>query len=363
MRSKFLIVVALGLVALGIALYYGGFRAKKQQATPTVVSTNETSQSSPESDSGLARPQATAAAAKPPPTALDIARAKAQAEVEAAIAANPDPEYARYYLGQISRDITFDWKQPINFYGKVVDEDGVPLEGATASFEWTTLSATGTANAVRTSDAQGLFALEGETGKRLSIQVGKEGYYSPAFARLASYEYASPFEGRFVPDPRRPVVFTLRKKGPGTELVTSQRGMKKYFAVALPLDDTPLQVDLLARQSGQGPLILRQTKPAYADWKQAESWSFRMEIPDGGFVEHKDEFPFEAPANGYQAVVRFELQKGQSNWTTKVKRDYYIRFGSPPRYGRLQVETDVSRDTVGLRYAINPDGSRYLESR
>ena len=88
-----------------------------------------------------------------------------------------------------------------------------------------------------------------------------------------------------------------------------------------------------------------------------------MEIPDGGFVEEKDEFPFEAPESGYQPVMEFNFQQGQADWIENLKKDYYIKFGNPPRYGRLHFDTSISKEGVRLTYAINPNGSRNLEPK
>jgi len=40
----------------------------------------------------------------------------------------------------------------------------------------------------------------------------------------------------------------------------------------------------------------------------------------------------------------------------------YLRRLSPPQYGRIRVRTTMTTGTI-LEYAINPDGSRYLEPR
>lgn len=87
-----------------------------------------------------------------------------------------------------------------------------------------------------------------------------------------------------------------------------------------------------------------------------------MEIPDGGFVEENEEFPFEAPENGYQPVMEFNFQQGQTNWTIHLKDDYYIKFGNPARYGWLHLDTSINSG-VRLKYAINPTGSRNLEPK
>ena len=119
----------------------------------------------------------------------------------------------------------------------------------------------------------------------------------------------------------------------------------------------------MQRKTGDsGQIQISEHKPEYLEWKQATSWSFRMEIPDGGFVEHNDEFPFEAPVDGYQSVVEFNFQKGDTNWMD-INKKYYIKFGNPPRYGIFNVQTSISMGGAITSYAINPDGSRYLEPK
>jgi hypothetical protein len=87
-----------------------------------------------------------------------------------------------------------------------------------------------------------------------------------------------------------------------------------------------------------------------------------MSIPDGGFIEQDDEFPFEAPESGYKPSVEFEFRAGETNWTQNLHKRYYIAFGEPPKYGWIDVETGIYRG-VSLSYAINPSGSRYLEPK
>jgi hypothetical protein len=273
------------------------------------------------------------------------------------------PAAVMEYVQNIKADPAYDWKQPINFYGRVVDESNEPVAGATVSFEWNDLSPTGTSRDSTTSDSNGSFSLTNRRGKRLYVDVGKEGYYSSGNARGAAFEYANPADGLFTPDPGNPVVFHLLKKGIGADLITSQYGMKPYFGVTVPLDGTPVQVDLLERQTGQGPMTISQVKPEFSNWKQATNWSFRMEIPDGGFIEQTDEFPFTAPEEGYQPIVEFNFQQGQSDWIENLKKDYYIKFSNPPRYGWLKLDTSIMMEGARLTYAINPSGSRNLEPK
>lgn len=271
----------------------------------------------------------------------------------------------RLYVEKVMADPEYDWKRPINFYGRVVDEAGAPVVDADIHFSWSALSESGTSKANTKSDAAGSFSLTGKMGKGLSVSVRKQGYFTPASERLRSFEYANPADGLFVPDSTKPVVFHLRKKGAGVYLITSEHGVHSDFRVTAPLDGKEVHVNLLERKAGAqgGHLIISQSKPPSKSWKQAEAWSFQMTIPDGGFVEYPNQdFPFEAPETGYEPTVKFEFQKDQTNWVTSVSKDYFIRFGTPPLYGRLHLETQISGTGARFTYAINTNaGSRYLE--
>jgi hypothetical protein len=61
-------------------------------------------------------------------------------------------------------------------------------------------------------------------------------------------------------------------------------------------------------------------------------------------------------------VVEFKFQKGDANWTERLDKTFYIAFGNPRKYGRIHVETTMTTGTI-LEYAVNPDGSRNLESK
>src|SRR6185436_14364108 len=75
-----------------------------------------------------------------------------------------------------------------------------------------------------------------------------------------------------------PILFHLRSKGPGADLVTSQYGINQKLPVEAPLDGTPVEVDLLARKSDRtGQLVIEQVKPPSLQARQAEEWSYTDE--------------------------------------------------------------------------------------
>jgi hypothetical protein len=280
------------------------------------------------------------------------------------VSKTPAPITVHEYVKRSTEDEQYDWKQPINFYGHVIDESNNPVADANAHFNWTDLSEKGTSSADAKSDGNGFFSLTDRKGKRMSVTVSKDGYYTYPSEKLSSYEYANPADGLFTPNQNNPVVFHLRKKGAGVDLISSKSNLSPDLAVHIPRDGTPTWIDFMQKKVGDsGQMQIAEIKPEYKSWKLATNWSFRVKIPDGGFVEENDEFQFEAPQDGYQSVMDFEFQKGNVDWVINLKKNYYIKFGNPPLYGRLQIMTGISYGGATLTYAINPNGSRNLEPK
>jgi hypothetical protein len=249
-------------------------------------------------------------------------------------------------------------QRPIEFYGKVIDENTQPVEGASISFGCSQLSSEAYFETNATSDSAGLFSISGIMGSTLSVQVEKNRYYSVK-TNPYKFDYRAVLNTpAFQPDPNNPVVFRLLKKGAGADLISGTMDVK------MPRDGTAVYVDFLNKTSGaDGQMQISQIKPPYEGWKQATTWSLKMSIPTGGFVEENDEFPFSAPEGGYQPAVAFDFNSSLPDWKTYFTKNYYFVFGSPPRYGCLTVETDITWASARITYTFNPDGSRNLEPK
>jgi hypothetical protein len=249
-------------------------------------------------------------------------------------------------------------QRPIVFYGKVVDENEQPVQAANVSFSWGQLVPEKSFETNAITDSDGLFSIAGLTGAFLGVHVEKSGYYAVKTNQSHFQYWGISDSTAFQPDKNSPVVFHLRKKGAEAQLKIATLNVK------IPLEGIPVEIDLLNQNSGTtGQLQVTQVKPTYETWKKASEWSFHMEIPDGGFIEEQDEFPFEAPETGYQSVANFDFRRSNTNWATDIRKSYYIKFGNPPTYGQLTVLTDISWAGARLSYAINPDGSRNLEPK
>jgi alpha-tubulin suppressor-like RCC1 family protein len=214
------------------------------------------------------------------------------------------------------------------------------------------------------SDAAGLFSLTNAFGTHLAVSLENSNYYGSARNQdKGSFQYVDSGREAFKPDQNQPVLYYSHKKGVGARsLITSQYGVYTDFAVKAPLDGTSVSVNLLERKTGNGPLEISQVKPGYAAWRTATNWSLTIKIPGGGLASGGgEEFPFHPPESGYRPEEDLHFDKGQTNWTTAIQKDYYIKFGDPPLYGRLHLDTEISSDSVRLAYTINPYGERNLE--
>lgn len=270
------------------------------------------------------------------------------------------PEVTRY-VQNVLADPQYDWKQPINFYGKVVDENNQPVEGASVDFKWTDLSLNGTSQYHTTSDANGLFSMVNQTGKRLSVTASKSGYYSAADARLASFEYANPADGLFTPDPNNPVVFHLRKKGEAAQLI---HGLKLFGS---RVDGTLSYVDLTTAKNGltpPGDLTVQCTRSERNADKKFD-WTFTLGVPGGGLLESTDEFMFLAPEGDYQPTYQISHRIDAPDWVGQEKHKFFIRSQDGRHYARIVITImpDYNQNAAyDLEWFLNPNGSPNLES-
>jgi hypothetical protein len=274
----------------------------------------------------------------------------------------PEPADPRWKGREIKRQVdpNSEWKMPINFYGRVVDENDLPIPGAKVEFSWTDLSAEGSSQSSTLSDSTGAFSLEGKTGRVLQVDVSKDGYYKPKNERLKSFDYAGFWEANYhEPDRAKPVLFRLLKKGQGEPLSAGEK------QPTIPPDGTPVRLDLLngARASPQGQVEIAAVTNTEKYPPRMFDWQAAIAIPDGGLLEHNMEFPFEAPEEGYVPKVEIKMSASAPDWRRSLEKSYFIRFGTPPKYGRMRVRINGASPKVFLDYAVNPSGSRNLELR
>lgn len=245
-----------------------------------------------------------------------------------------------------------EWRAPIDFFGKVVDEKGQPVPEASVEFSWNNLQ--GTTQRTARSGADGLFSLNGEQGKHLAVNVSKSGYYTSK-SNLAGFFYAGR-DDNFVPNRSQPVVFHLRKQGPAEMLHVSSGRIK------VPLDGTQVMINLWTGQPVVTGGDLRVTcLSKRGELEQKYDWELSISVPNGGIQETGEEFPFLAPNSSYESVMEIAMHGNDPiSWQNTIHRTYFVRLPEG-RYGRLSLFFVAYNGVLRFDATINPSGSRNLE--
>jgi hypothetical protein len=218
------------------------------------------------------------------------------------------------------------WDTEMRFYGRMLDQDGRPVEGVKIAATIGTMRLVekdgklytgGKMEAV--SAADGSFTLEGGQGFSLQLmRMEKEGYVLPPVDQFALRR--SLREGRyyrldaagtqqrvFHPDPAKPEVFRMWKlKEPGE--VLHETATRRLKADGSPRDyvfprNTPVKPPADFRVE-----LVKDTESAFT------RWCLVVTAGKGGGVQPAvlgDEFLFTAPETGYRPECAFEISEDQ----------------------------------------------------
>lgn len=257
---------------------------------------------------------------------------------------------------------TSEWRTPIKFYGKVVDERGAPVPNATVELSCNDLSFSGTSNYRRSSESNGLFSISNIRGKLLVVNVAKKGFYTSKADNDAFY-YAGQ-NVNFTPNAAKPELFHLRRIGPTEPLIHIQSPLGGGRAYTIDPNGLPLELSLTsggAVAQGQGDLRVEcWTKHSTGNWRF--DWRCRITLVRGGLQRYTEEFPFQAPLEGYAAFdeINMPLSLGEG-WGSSAKISYFLHLANG-NYGRMNFEIIPSGDHFLLLDSyVNPSGSRNLE--
>jgi hypothetical protein len=250
------------------------------------------------------------------------------------------------------------WQAPIEFYGKVVDENSNAVAGAKIRFHWVEIPAEDGNRTTNTeSDAEGLFSLHGQRGPSLTIWFSKEGYYS-SHRGQKSFTYALGAD-IISPDPQNPVIFTLKKKGTAEPLVALKRNYR------IPRDGAPVSINLVtgATLPGESGNLVVQCWTNDQGKRSGEKYDWRcvVAIPGGGIVPTDEELPFLAPESGYVPSAEIKMPADRPDWRNDVDLKFFYRLPDG-RYGRMTFSMIAGgQHFCMIDSALNPTGSRNSE--
>ncbi len=259
-----------------------------------------------------------------------------------------------------SKQALAPWHTPIEFYGKVIDQNSNPVEGASIQFQWSGDSEK-ISKAETTSDVDGLFSLQGKKGRVLDVSVSKEGYYNSHKDKTGFLYALGP--DIYSPDPLNPVVFHLRKKGNGESLIEKDFPPSIGQIWQLHHDGTPVELDLLngsPNPNGNGQLKLEFWRDISDLKKQPFDWKLQLSVAGGGLLQTDEEFPFDAPENGYQPSIVIDMPATNQNWIGDLRTKFYVQLPNG-NYGRIDFYLLSYNGVFTVKSWVNPTGSRNLE--
>jgi hypothetical protein len=266
-------------------------------------------------------------------------------------------------------DPAYQWRTPIEFFGKVIDERNQPVAGAEIEYSWNgtieKYGKDGVVHKTMTSDANGFFHIHGIEGKILTVLVSKDGYYRRKSWNGGSFDYAAFWEPIFIePDRGKLVVFYLVKR-PVAE--PTYRIGSRIFLEPPALE---AHLDLLsptAQSAAPADLHVRITRPPGASYENPFDWSVTIEGLNGAeIVETTDEFMLQAPVDGYQPKLIRDYKNPTGNARQKVR--FYVRSRARKLYAAVDFEMAAYRRMNGSEPAsivisatVNPNYSPNVE--
>jgi len=257
------------------------------------------------------------------------------------------------------RDERFQWKTPIEFYGRVLDQHDQSVPEAKVTLGWTA-SGGSKSGSVR-SDANGYFEFTGERGKYLDVDVSKPGYVGGKQARKG-FEYAAFFEFDFhAPDAKRPVIFRLWKLGRAEPLYLWT--MSKDVGV----DDQPIWISARTGKVGPtGDLSISVWRSIQGDLRSMTPFDLRITLraaPGGEIVQTTDDLMYLAPETGWTPEIVISRHVGPPWYGSVEEPKIYMRTPEG-KYAALEVKIDqFTKPGAGIQIVgyMNPSGSRNLE--
>lgn len=279
---------------------------------------------------------------------------------------------------------------PIKFYGKVVDQNGFPVVNATIiiAVSIPMLIPRAKPTYERYSNGKGIFFFDGVKGGNLYIRsITKNGYEDLSHGDKTSFIYRKDRTNRHVPNPEKPVIFHMRKKGENPVFLIAD----KHFDIGVRLPATEnyynfiLTKRLKSKYREECKLIETNNydlKVAAVFDEEKSDWTVTLTATgeNSGFAI-SDQFLSEAPEQGYEkkfvftqhVVTDAERMEHLENYEWVKKKNkfkyenqyLYIKSRNPVIFTRMRLGgLSVNEEWVDINCSFwtNPYGQRNLEA-
>jgi len=250
-------------------------------------------------------------------------------------------------------------ESPIDFYGRVVDENGRAIQGAEVDYvirgvgTYADTPAPGsTQNGMLISDSLGSVNLLGKRGVGLTIStIKKEGYKSPPYVALS---FTFNFRSSKRTSIENPALLMVVKNGiPGAYMV-----YEKTFKVSM----AGLPFDLIVPDADITFHVIMNSYKRPSD-RRDYRWSSSISMTGGKFQQIAGEIPSLAPIDGYVEKMEFSYPSLTERWQSGVRLQGVYRTDAG-KYGNFSIQVaaeDATDVSLGAgRVFFNPSGNRNI---
>ena len=261
---------------------------------------------------------------------------------------------------------------PIDFYGKVVDQNGAPVAGVEVKAAIRLMkepipgmTGDGFDYLVASTASDGTFSFLNRTGEFFGIyKIQKEGYLVSATVHEKTYYYYASDEKKYRPNPSVPEVFKIWKQMGAEKLI------EKNLKYKLTTEGRSYGLDLLngaqAKADAIADIRVSMTAPSVIKPHVKYDWNFVLEAAEGGLIETSDDYMYLAPLDGYVSRIQVSFNASDANWSDNFRKRFYVMSRNGSVYARIEILVGVAlngRGYLHIESASNPNSSRNLESK
>ena len=261
---------------------------------------------------------------------------------------------------------------PIDFYGKVVDQNGAPVAGVEVKAAIRLMKepipgmiGDGFDYLVASTASDGTFSFLNRTGEFFGIdKIQKEGYLVSATVHEKTYYYYASDEKKYRPNPSVPEVFKIWTQMGAEKLI------EKNLKYKLTTEGRSYGLDLLngaqAKADAIADIRVSMTAPSVIKPHVKYDWNFVLEAAEGGLIETSDDYMYLAPLDGYVSRIQVSFNASDANWSDNFRKRFYVMSRNGSVYARIEILVGVAlngRGYLHIESASNPNSSRNLESK
>lgn len=254
---------------------------------------------------------------------------------------------------------------PIAFYGRVIDQDGKPLEGVAVEYTVTAIpmipvpwGPSETKNETCVTDQNGLFAVEGKRGSGLDITgLAKQGYRKSGYYQQADVHYEPHDPQRYIPDRNKPIdLMMIRDDLPKAE---------KVFEKQLKLNwDATIIIESFGPNVGKLEFTANRTGRDCNNTTKQFEWEVKMRAEGFTMMKLPNENERMAPLVGYTSNGRVGFSPDEKGWESAPDESYAILTDSG-NYGLMNLKIYAGRDdgrvSGRVMVFLNKSGARNID--